>query len=327
MPGTHDASALLEAALSGNLNLDTGAEHQPDATSTTTAATETNDTEQAQQGAPAGDDNGTQAQGTEQPAPIASKSGAYTIPYDKLVEARTERDTLKQRNAELEQQLQQMSAQQQSNLQQAQQAAQERASQGEGATQADANLAVAQAAMAQGVDMDLFGDFSEGAIAKGIAQMVAMQVQQQLAPMREQESQKAKQTAQQAHLSAIYGAHPDADEIVESGQWNQWLAGLPAFMRAATEQTMSNGSAQQINEVFSTFKQQAGIGGGNPSVDALVKQAKFNPPNTLTDVPGGLVAKSEAEQLAAAAGDSSSLLSMFEGKSAEEIERLMDKVL
>lgn len=313
--------------MSGTLDLDSGAERQTETTvtATTTAATENNDPAPADAGAPAGNDNGTQTE-TEQPAPIASKSGSYQIPYEKLVEARTERDTYKQRNAELEQQIQQLTAQQQANLQQAQQAASARAESGEGATQADANLAVAQAAMAGGVDMELFGDFSEQAIAKGLAQMVAMQVQQQLAPIREQESKKEKQSAQEAHYKAIYQAHPDADEIVESSQWNQWLESLPAFMRAATEQTMAKGSTEQIVEVFSTFK-QATAPGGNPSVTALINQAKASPPNTLTDVPGALVAKSGAEQLNGALGDPGALMGLFEGKSPEEIERLMNKVI
>ena len=312
--------------MSGDLNLDTGAEHQQrDDQGTTDANLETT-TAQANEGARAGNDNAGN-QEIEQPAPIASKSGAYQIPYEKLVEARTERDSLKQRNAELEQQLQQLSAQQQTNLQQAQQAASERAESGEGATQADANLAVAQAALAQGVDMALFGDYSEQAIAQGIAQMVAAQVQQQLAPMREQESKKAEKSAKEAHYNAIYGAHPDADEIVESSQWNQWLDSLPAYMRAATEQTMAKGSTEQIVEVFNTFKQQTSAGdGGKPNVQALMGKAQQVPPYTLTDVPGGLAAKSSAEQMAAAARDPASLIDMFEGKSVEEIERLMNLV-
>lgn len=310
--------------MSGSLNLDTGAEHQPNE-ATTTAAVETNDPAPANTGAPADNSNGPQDP-IEQPAPIASKNGAYTIPYEKLVEARTEAAALKQRNAELEQMNQQLTAQQQANLQQAQQAASARAESGEGATQADANLAVAQAAMAQGVDMELFGDFSEQAIAKGLAQMVAMQVQQQLAPIREQESKKAAELAMDAHYKAIYSAHPDADEIVESSQWSQWLESLPAFMRAATEQTMAKGSTEQIVEVFSTFK-QATAPGGNPSVTALINQAKSAPPNTLTDVPGALVAKSGAEQLNGAMGDPAALIGLFEGKSPEEIERLMNKVI
>lgn len=312
--------------MSGDLNLDTGAEHQKrDGQGTTDANLETT-TAQANEGAIAGNDNAGN-QEIEQPAPIASKSGAYQIPYEKLVEARTERDSLKQRNAELEQQLQQLSAQQQTNLQQAQQQAQDRAQAGQGATQADANLAAAQAAMAQGVDMELFGDFSEESIAKGIAQLVDAKLQQALAPMNELQAKKAKQSAADAHYSAIYAAHNDADEIVESSQWNQWLQGLPAFMRTATEQTLKAGSTEQVIEVFNTFKQQTSAGdGGKPNVQALMGKAQQVPPYTLTDVPGGLAAKSSAEQMAAAARDPASLIDMFEGKSVEEIERLMNLV-
>lgn len=327
MPGTFDPSTLLEAAMNGSLDLDTGAEHQPEQV-TDEAAVDDKDSASADVSAPAGEDKGTQD--LEQPAPIASKSGSYQIPYDKLVEARTERDTYRQRVADLEQQIQQLTAQQQSNLQQAQQAAQDRADAGQAATKADTNLAMAQAAMEQGVDIEAFGDFSEESIAKGLKQMVvsqvATQLEQELAPFRAQQAQSAKQSASEAHYNAIYKAHPDADEIVESTKWNEWLAGLPAFMRAATEQAMGQGTTEQIVEVFNTFKQQTAPTAGKPSVKSLIEQATVAPPNTLTDVPGAQAGQSSAEQLSIAR-DPSALMGMFEGKSPEEIERLMNMVV
>lgn len=326
MPGTHSASALLEAALNGNLDLDTGAEHPTSNEVVDNADLDITTTDDKATGAAGTTDEGTQ--GTEQPAPIASKSGSYTIDYQVLVDARNERNSYKQRAAELEQQLQQLSAQQQTNLQQAQADAQARASAGEGQTQADANLATAQTALAQGVDMSLFGDFSEQSIAEGINKMVAAGVQAAIAPLMAERAQTAKQTAQEAHYGAIYAAHKDADEIVQSSEWSQWLQSLPAFMRAATEQTINQGSAEQINEVFSTFKQQSGAGAGQnkPNVNALIAQAQTATPYTLTDVPGGLAAKSGAEQLSTAS-DAGSLMALMEGKSPEEIERLMNAVV
>lgn len=196
MPGTHNPSALLEAALNGTLDLDTGAERQPESHGTDDAGTDTTNTQTALSGTDAAtaaagtQDNGTQED--EKPAPIASKSGGYTIPYEKLVEARTDRDQWKQRAAELQEQLQQLTAQQQNNLQQAQQDAQARADAGETATTADQNLAIAQAAIADGVDMNLFGDFSEEAIANGIAKLVDMRVQNALAPMVAERAKSAQ---------------------------------------------------------------------------------------------------------------------------------------
>lgn len=330
MPGTHNPSALLEAALNGNLDLDTGAERQPESHGADDASTDTTNTQTALSGTDAAtaaagaQDNGTQED--EKPAPIASKSGGYTIPYEKLVEARTDRDQWKQRAAELQEQLQQLTAQQQNNLQQAQQDAQARADAGETATTADQNLAIAQAAIADGVDMNLFGDFSEEAIANGIAKLVDMRVQNALAPMVAERAKSAQKAAEDAHYNAIYSAHQDADEIVESEQWSKWLQGMPAFMRAATEQTLKAGSAAQVIEVFDTFKQQTGVAGGKSNVRAMLQQAQNNPPFTLTDVPGGLADKSTAEQLSVA-NDPSSLLSLMEGKTPEQIEQLMNSVL
>ena len=70
-------------------------------------------------------------------APIASKSGGYTIPYEKLAEARDRAKTYEAENEQLKAMLQEMTLRQQVNMEQA------------------------QAAMADGQDPSIFGDFSE----------------------------------------------------------------------------------------------------------------------------------------------------------------------
>lgn len=74
------------------------------------------------------------------------------------------------------------------------------------------------------------------------------------------------------------------------------------------------------------LQQQTGVAGGKSNVRAMLQQAQNNPPFTLTDVPGGLADKSTAEQLSVA-NDPSSLLSLMEGKTPEQIEQLMNSVL
>lgn len=330
MPGEAlTADELLALAMDGKLDLDTGAERQEPVTPTNQADTTTDDPTNT-------GDAGEKAAGTqedEQPAPIASKSGAYSIPYDKLVEARTERDHYKSQLAAREAQLAEREAQltqlQQANLQKAQEEAQGRADAGQNATQADANLAAAQAAMNLGVDMALFGDFSEEAIAKGIEQLVVARVNAAMAPVLQERQQQQAQSASEAHIGAILGKHPDAVEIVESGEWQSWLQGQPAFVRAAIDQTMEKGSAEQVNEVFDSFKQSQGGQSNKGSASALLdamRNAKEAVPNTLTDLPGAIASKSGPEQLAAATGDPTALLDLMSGKSPEEITRLMDSV-
>lgn len=54
-----------------------------------------------------------------------------------------------------------------------------------------------------------------------------------------------------AHYQAIYQAHPDADAVANSAQFQHWLTMYPAY-RAV----MDKGTAQQIIEMFTAFKMQ-----------------------------------------------------------------------
>ena len=119
---------MLDAAMDGTLDVDGGAEHVDK------PSDEENQGQQAEQAEQATAGEGLPSDGAEvqepEGAPIASKSGAYTIPYQKLVDARTDRDAWKQRAEQLEAQVQSLSTQQQANLASAQQDAQNRADAG-----------------------------------------------------------------------------------------------------------------------------------------------------------------------------------------------------
>ena len=90
----------------------------------------------------------------------------HTIPYEKLAEAREARKAAQDRIAQLEQQVAELTSAQQRNLAAVQADAQDRANAGQAQTTADANLAAATQAMAEGVDISVFGDFSEEDLAK-----------------------------------------------------------------------------------------------------------------------------------------------------------------
>ena len=114
---TTEAQQLLDAAFAGTLNLDADASQAkaPTATDSEAGIPANTTTEQAA-GAQATQDD-------EKPAPIASKSGEYTIPYEKLTSARTERDQYKAEAAQLREQLASLTAAQASNFAAAQQQA------------------------------------------------------------------------------------------------------------------------------------------------------------------------------------------------------------
>ena len=326
---TTEAQQLLDAAFAGTLNLDADANQAkaPAATDSEAGNPANTTTEQAA-GAQATQDD-------EKPAPIASKSGEYTIPYEKLTSARTERDHYKAEAAQLREQLASLTAAQARNFAEAQQQAQLRADAGQAPTQADSNLAMAQAAAAQGVDVAIFGDFSEEGIANGVAQLVAQmearanarveeKVNAALAPLREREAQSAVN----AHQQAIYGAHPDADEVYESSEFKAWMDNQPSYARAAIEHTLANGTAQQVVEVFSTFKGATGKGTPADAVSKALAKAQQQPPMSLSELPGASASgNSDAERVAALAGDPAALLDFMTGLSPEKQTRLMNSVV
>lgn len=328
---TTEAQQLLNAAFAGTLNLDADASQviatsAPDSEAGQPAETTTPTPAAAAAGAGTQDD--------EPPAPIASKSGEYTIPFEKLAQARQDRDTLKAENAQLRAQVESLSTAQAHNLAAAQAQAQARADAGHAPTSADTNLAAAQAAAAQGVDVALFGDFSEEALAKGVAQLVEQRttalvdakLSEALAPLKQREVQGA----QEAHAQSIYGVHPDADEVHESAEFKAWMGNQPGYARAAIEQTLEQGSAQQVIEVLSTFKAAAAAGKGNPA-DAVAKalaKATQQPPMSLSDLPGAAASGTgDAERVAALAGDPAALLDFMAGLSPEKQNRLMNSVV
>ena len=326
---TTEAQQLLDAAFAGTLNLDADANQaKAPAAPNSEAGNPANTTTEQATGAQATQDD-------EKPAPIASKSGEYTIPYEKLTSARTERDHYKAEAAQLREQLASLTAAQASNFAAAQQQAQTRADAGQAPTQADSNLALAQAAAAQGVDVAIFGDFSEEGIANGVAQLVAQmearanarveeKLNAALAPLREREAQSAVS----AHQQAIYGAHPDADEVYESSEFKAWMDNQPSYARAAIEHTLANGTAQQVVEVFSTFKGSTGKGTPADAVSKALAKAQQQPPMSLSELPGAAASgNGDAERVAALAGDPAALLDFMTGLSPEKQTRLMNSVV
>ena len=323
---TTEAQQLLDAAFAGTLNLDADANQAKAPAATDSEAGNPANTTPAQAA-------GAQAtQDDEKPAPIASKSGEYTIPYEKLTSARTERDQYKAEAAQLREQLATLTAAQASNFAAAQQQAQLRADAGQAPTQADSNLALAQAAAAQGVDVAIFGDFSEEGIANGVAQLVEQRasalvdakLNAALAPLREREAQSAVS----AHQQAIYGAHPDADEVYESSEFKAWMDNQPSYARAAIEHTLANGTAQQVVEVFSTFKGSTGKGTPADAVSKALAKAQQQPPMSLSELPGASASgNGDAERVAALAGDPAALLDFMTGLSPEKQTRLMNSVV
>lgn len=335
---------LLEKALNGeSLDDDTAGE----ATTTTTTQEEPKDDDagaaaDAAKAGAADQDKTTGAAGTtedDEPkgAPIASKSGAYTIPYEKLEQARDRAKTLEGENESLRAQLAELNAKQQANLEQAEDKAQARADAGKAQTQADQNLEAAKKAMGQGVDASLFGDFSEEGIAKGIAALMERTREELRAELREEAARELKplkdreaQEVKDSHYSAIFQKHPDANEIVQSSQFAAWHASLPGFQRAAVDAVLNpetGGTAAQVIEVFDTFKAQTGKAAAPAAQDkGKAPEVQRRVPHSLSEIAGEQHQDIAQQVMASAGADPNALIERMQDMTPEQIERVMNAV-
>lgn len=264
------------------------------------------------------------------PEPVLlAKDGKHTIPYEKLVEAREAEKHWKAQAEATQRQLAEL-----------QNAAQQRADAGQAPTATDNAVATATAAIESGVSPDIFGDFSEEALSKGIQKLVQMGVEQQLAAIRGELAQvveplKATQakSATEQHYQAIYTAHPDADSIAESKELADWIAKQPTFARTAYTQALQAGTTQEVIELFSAFKDATGTTQAPPAkpdvaaaAKAAIAAAKTAPPTSLSEIPAGSpVAHDEATAMLEMS--STSLMKSFEGKSPEQIEAMLSRVM
>lgn len=335
---------LLEKALNGE-SLDD--DHADEATKTTTTPEEPKDTntDDAADAAKAGADEqgkttggaGTTEDDEPKGAPIASKSGAYTIPYEKLEQARDRAKTLEGENESLRAQLAELNAKQQANLEQAEDKAQARADAGKEQTQADQNLEAAKKAMGQGVDASLFGDFSEEGIAKGIAALMERTREELRAELREEAARELKplkdreaQEVKDSHYSAIFQKHPDANEIVQSSQFAAWHASLPGFQRAAVDAVLNpetGGTAAQVIEVFDTFKAQTGKAAAPAAQDkGKAPEVQRRVPHSLSEIAGEQHQDIAQQVMASAGADPNALIERMQDMTPEQIERVMNAV-
>ena len=233
---------------------------------------------------------------------VLAKDGKHTIDFSVLADTR-----------EKAQQFQDQAQQLQAKYEAAQQeldalkaAAQARADNGEAPTAADTMVA-AQAAIDAGVDIKLFGDFSEEAMAAGIdkhvnnrvaaevnakvAAAVKTAVDEALAPLRAKE----QVASADAHVSAVLAAHPDAGSIAQSVELDNWIKAQPSYLQPAMRQVQEGGTTEQVIELISNFKAATGATqtaapGHKQAAQAAqeaISRVTAPVPASLSDIPGG----------------------------------------
>ena len=297
----------------------------PDATTVTDdAATNDGDNKAKPDAAATGEGAGTTTEaGDPANAVVMARDGKHTIPYETLVKHREGEQHWKALAEAAQQQLADLQAQ-----------AQARADAGTAPTKTDNMLATAEAAIESGADVGIFGDFSEEALAKGIATLVEQQVQARVSAALEPLTTKQAKDAAAAHYDAIYSKHPDADSIAQSAEFAAWVNAQPSAVRNAywgLFDPHTGGTAQEIVEVFDAFK---GTGTPNPNTpaaadpkaaaSAAVAAARATPPASLSSIPGARVeGASELDRAADMSGPD--MLEATKNMSPAQIEAWLDR--
>ena len=256
-------------------------------------------------------------------AVVLARDGKHTIPYETLVKHREGEQHWKAQAEAVQQQLAELQAQ-----------AQARADAGTAPTKTDNMVATAEAAIEAGADVGIFGDFSEEALAKGIATLVEQQVQARVSAALEPLATKQAKDAAAAHYDAIYSKHPDADSIAQSTEFAAWVNAQPSAVRNAywgLFDAKTGGTAEEIVEVFDAFK---GANTPNPNTpaaadpkaaaSAAVAAAKATPPASLSSIPGARVeGASELDRAADMSGPD--MLEATKNMSPAQIEAWLDR--
>lgn len=348
----NEAQQLLEAALAGELDMDAQpTEGVQDEAGTQARQDEPQQTEQAEQAdseKQAEPDNGKAEQApeggaatdagqdeeNETPGPIASKSGHYTIEYQKLVDARAQRDQYKAQAQQLSEALAALQTQQQAQVAEA------------------TPVQKAAEVQPQADQGPVFEDFSEEGLAKGVQKLVQMQlaqsltpqvqqaVQQAVQPLAQQQQQMTQQQMKQAHLDAIYAVHADAHEVAESQEFQQWVQAQPGYAQAAIAQVLQTGSAQEVVEVLSGFKQAQAASVDTQAAKAAAATAPAKPlpkagkqgadaPVSLSELPGAAPASggSDVQRAMDLAQNPAALLEFMAQLSPEKQAKLMNSVV
>ena len=297
----------------------------PDATTVTGEATATDGDNKAKPDAAAtGEDAGTTTEaGDPANAVVLARDGKHTIPYETLVKHREGEQHWKAQAEAVQQQLAELQAQ-----------AQARADAGTAPTKTDNMVATAEAAIEAGADVGIFGDFSEEALAKGIATLVAQQVQARVNAALEPLATKQAKDAAAAHYDAIYSKHPDADSIAQSTEFAAWVNAQPSAVRNAywgLFDAKTGGTAEEIVEVFDAFKAVSTPNPNTPAAadpkaaaSAAVAAAKATPPASLSSIPGARVeGASELDRAADMSGPD--MLEATKNMSPAQIEAWLDR--
>ena len=263
----------------------------------------------------------------EQEADIESKSGKYTIPYAKLEKAREDAKLAKESQALLQAEVDKLKSKL-VGLNKDNQA--EESSDGE-KSNPDGNDESLK------LEDDLAEEFPE--TAKLISDLKA-----KIDTLTKDNEERAKTTAEQetlSHFEKIDNAIDNAEELLQSKELQDWIESKPSIIRDAYKTTFEKGTAEQVIEMAGAFieetspegpqKEESSKNGKGDKVDVskAVEEAKAKGavPNSLSDIPGDKQPADPVELLSNASNAGALVDDMFAGKTQEQINALLEKML
>lgn len=104
--------------------------------------------------------------------------------------------------------------------------------------------------------LDEFPDFKTPimAIAKKVAKKIVEDELKDIKPSIEEVKTTVQESARERHYRSIQDAHPDWKEIYNSGKLKTWIDEQPAFMKNKLNEVITNGSSEEIIEMFDLYK-------------------------------------------------------------------------
>ena len=285
-------------------------------------STEKSDGQELKSSEPEAEDEETAA-GSEEPDEeeepvIVAKDGKHEIPYQKLVEAR---DSEKDAKAQARQW--QEIAEQKEKLIEAMKA--------EGDSQDEGKTDTLSESM-----QDLLDDYPEAAGQIKELMESNTSLSQKIGELEKVLENLNAENETARHFARIRDAHKDFETIFQSPEYGGWVEKQPAFLRASIQAVYESGTADQVIELLDTYKQAVpgdtgDVGSGRDdlkqTVEQKVRQAseKAAAPASLSDIPGSEAHHDAGEAMAEMSP--TALMDTFEGKSQEQIEELLTRVL
>lgn len=154
----------------------------------------------------------------------------------------------------------------------------------------------------------------------------------------------AERSDMELHFKIIREAHEDFDTIADSEELASFVERQPSYVKDLYESVLEKGTAAQVNELLDTFKDSTGYGkvdeprpekeevkSDGKEAEEKAKKAvetakKDTAPSSLSDVPVGSQAVVDEAEAMLSMG-SLKLMQKFDGKSPDEIEKLVSKVI